>query len=527
MATTTEPLLAPETKPVVKPGSEGQPKPSRWKRLLVPSYADFLFGALIVWLFLAGSSGWELLLVDGDAGWHIRTGEYVLDTGIVPTTDLYSFSKPRGEWYAWEWLADIIYASAHRALGMKGVVLLGGVLVALFGTLLIRYMVWKGANALLALGIGLLAFGASSLHFLARPHLFTLVALVGVLWIVERDRRCPSPALWLLIPWTAVWVNLHGGFVVLFPILGLLVVGSAVEAMLSGGGPGRWRPVFRYSGLGLGCAAASLLNPFGIELHRHIFTYLRAGWIRDVVQEFKAPTFRSESHFQFEILMFLALLAAFSLLGRRRVVEPLWIVLWAHLALTSARHITIFAIVAAPLVAGEATRLWASVAARVSRRSSIAVLDKFAADIVPGLSRASAWPVLFVVALLLSGPAAGWPLDFPATDFPIAMIDRHQERFPTARVFSNDEWADYLLYRFYPAQRVFFDGRSDYYGENLLREFMSAYNGRRDWEQILDRYACDLVLTPPDCALTSLLRRNSRWALVDEDHQAVLFVRNR
>ena len=497
-----------------------------WRRFLIPSLSDALFIALIVWLFIVGASGWELLLVDGDAGWHIRTGEYVLSTGTVPRTDLYSFSKPGGSWYSWEWLAEVAYAFAHRHLGLKGVVLLAGLLIALYGTLLIRFTIWNGANPLLALALGMIGFGASSLHFLARPHVFTLVILVGVLWLLERDRRRPTRALWLLAPFTTLWANLHGGFVVLFPFLGILVVGSALETWLDRAQRRPdWRPPVRYGALGLACAAASVINPFGLELHRHIFAYLRAGWIREVVQEFKSPNFRSESVFQFEILMFLGLLAAAALLARRRVVQPLWIVLWAHLALTSARHIPIFAIVAAPVVAAEATRLWKRLASGRPRRSVLTILDQFAADLAPGFRRFSVWLGVFVLVLVLSGPSLGWPQSFPRADFPIAMIDRHADLLPRSRVFSSDEWADYLIYRFYPEQRVFFDGRSDFYGESLLREFMSVYLGRGDWEQILDRYSCDVVLTPPDCALSSLLRRDGRWELIDEDSQAVLFVR--
>src|SRR5665213_3799319 len=45
----------------------------RWRRLLVPSLLDFLFIALIVWLFMSssGAHGWQSLLADADVGWHI------------------------------------------------------------------------------------------------------------------------------------------------------------------------------------------------------------------------------------------------------------------------------------------------------------------------------------------------------------------------------------------------------------------------------------------------------------------------
>src|ERR1039457_5212 len=75
-------------------------------RWLVPSLSDLFFITLFLWLFVAGGDGWHGLLLDGDIGWHIRTGEYILDHGAVPKTDLFTFTKPGAPWFAWEWLSD-------------------------------------------------------------------------------------------------------------------------------------------------------------------------------------------------------------------------------------------------------------------------------------------------------------------------------------------------------------------------------------------------------------------------------------
>ena len=90
-------------------------------RFLTPSLSDCFFIAVLVWLFLAGPSGWKSLLMDGDTGWHIRTGEYILDHGSVPHQDLFSYSKVGQPWYAWEWLCDVLYAILFRAAGLKAV----------------------------------------------------------------------------------------------------------------------------------------------------------------------------------------------------------------------------------------------------------------------------------------------------------------------------------------------------------------------------------------------------------------------
>ena len=63
------------------------------RRLLKPSLSDFIFLAILGWMFVLSPIGFGTLLEDGDTGWHIRTGEYILDHGVVPQHDLFSFSQ--------------------------------------------------------------------------------------------------------------------------------------------------------------------------------------------------------------------------------------------------------------------------------------------------------------------------------------------------------------------------------------------------------------------------------------------------
>ena len=90
---------------------------------------------------------------------------------------------------------------------------------------------------LLAAAATFLAVGSASLHFLARPHLFTLLLLPACLWLVEADRRQQHALDLAAGPVTAVWTNLHGGFLVFLVLLALLVAGSSIEALL---GRPRW-----------------------------------------------------------------------------------------------------------------------------------------------------------------------------------------------------------------------------------------------------------------------------------------------
>jgi hypothetical protein len=503
-------------------------RPGRWQRLLQPSFSDFFFAAMMVWLFLLGD-GWQSLLMDGDVGWHIRAGEYVLDHRAVPDQDLFSFSKPGAPWFAWEWLADVIDAGLFRIFGLKGVVLLAGVLAVLFAWLLLRHVIWKRANAFIALVVTLAAVNAATIHFHARPHIWTLALLAGTFWILDADRRNPGPRVLLLVPLTAVWTNLHGGFLAGIAAIGLTAVGEAAAAVHQGHWGAwkhpRWRPALRYGALAAGCAAASLVNPYGWGLHKHIFEYLRSDWIKNAIQEFQSPVFRGENMANFEVLLMAGLVTAGFAARRGDWTAAFRLLFFAHQALASSRHVTLYVIAATPLLASEASAWWQAVVLRCSRNSVPAILDQMAASAARSFAWSSVWPGVLVLTLAALGEPVRWPREFPKQIFPVGIVQKHKAALAEARVLTFDQWADYLIFTSYPRQRVFFDGRSDFYGPELGGKYVAMTQGEHNWEKLMAEQRFDAVLAPVNWPLVSLLKLKPEWRVAEDDGHAVLFFR--
>ena len=495
---------------------------NRWARALRPSFADAFFVALLAWLFVCGANGWKALLGDGDVGWHIRTGQYILAHHAVPSRDLFSFSKPDAPWFAWEWLSDVVLAGLFQLGAFKAITLAAGALIAVYATVLLRHALWLGANALVAALLTLLAVGASSMHFLARPHLFTLLLLPACLWVVEADSRRNTRLVWLLIPVAVLWTNLHGGFFMFLACLALVVAGHAIEAWL---GRPRWPLVLRHGALLAGCALASLLNPYGIQLHAHIVEYLRSDWIRNTIQEFQAPTFRSEGQLQFEALLIAGLVVTGFLLRKQRVGEALCVLFLAHASLLSVRHAPLYAAVAAPLVGAQLSEWWRLWAERLPRASAIRILGQLGEDLVPVFRRNTFWPALVIVVLACLDAPLKWPHDFPSENFPVDMIHANAGLLQSGRLLTTDQWGDYIIYAFYPKQKVFVDGRSDFYGSKLGGEYLHLTQGAYDWSAILDRYQFQVALLPVDLPLTALLKVEPGWRVVSDDHHTLLLAR--
>jgi hypothetical protein len=493
------------------------PLETRWGKLLIPSLSDFFFLALIVWLFGVGE-GWKGLVLDGDTGWHIRTGEYILQNKAVPYGDIFSYSKSGLPWYAWEWLTDVQFAVLHSRWGLGGVAVFSGLIICGSAYALLRTTLWTGANVFVALVLTLLYVGASSVHHHARPHVWTLLLFALSTGLLARDRQQNTKWVWMLIPLTCLWTNLHGGFLAMIAATGLAALGTFLE------NPRQWRTSARYFVLTAGCLAASVINPYGIQLHVHVAEYLRSDFIRNAVQEFQSPSFRSESVRQFEAVLILGIACAGFLASRKRFVETLWILYFAHSALTSARHIPLFLIIASPAIAGEATRWWNAAFEAAPRNSIRHIFHSLAADVAVGFRRTTVWIVIAAVPLTAITAVKHWPTDFART-FPSKMVSAHESRIVGSRLFTSDQWGDYILYRLWPRQKVFIDGRSDFYGAALGNEYLSLMHADFKWANVVEKYGFDLMLLPVKWPLASVLKLSPEWRLIADDGTAILFER--
>ena len=495
--------------------------PSRIWLLLVPSLSDCLFVTLMWLLFMSGI-GWMTLLSDGDTGMHVQTGDLILATHAAPVRDPYSFVAPDKPWYAWEWLSDIAFASVHAAAGLKGVALLSGSIICLAMMLLFRHMLWRGAGIHVAILLTVLAVGASSVHFLARPHIFTTLLAVVTMWMLDHDWVNPGRRVWLLVPVAAVWANLHGGFLVLIVGLGVF----SASALLRGD---RQR-AYRYAGLTGACSAATLINPYGWNLHLHIWNYMRADWLLKSIDEFLSPVFRSEAMFKFEVLLFLGLAVILHLIRSGRYRDALLIAFWAHAALTSIRHVTIYAIAVAPPVAEQIGSAWDRWTAASARASAKGILRDLLREFQGHATRTSIWVPVFLCVLAFSGWGGQWPTDFPKEKFPLDLFARNERLIAgpgheNARILNADHWGGYLIYKFGPSRHLFIDGRSDYYGPQVVKDYVALRSAASNWQELVNRYKFDFALIPHDWPLAGALKRSGDWALRDQDNQGFLFER--
>ena len=193
---------------------------------------------------------------------------------------------------------DLIFARLYQFGGLAAISLLAVLLLSATFLMLYR-MALRKSNAPLALATLLLAVPASSIHFLARPHLFTLFLTVLFYSVLDRVRHGQTrfagiPYLALLPAITVIWTNLHGGFFVGIALAMAFGFGELLTFAFTSDPAVRLaaREQFRsYALCAFGCVAASFLNPYTYHLHQHVFEYLADPYLSQHIAEFLSISF--------------------------------------------------------------------------------------------------------------------------------------------------------------------------------------------------------------------------------------------
>jgi uncharacterized membrane protein (Fun14 family) len=481
---------------------------------LLPRLSEMLFVALLFGLVRIAP---RLLNQDGDTGRHLALGRTMLASGQIPRADIFSHTMSGQPLAPHEWLAQVIFALAEGLLGLSGVTLVTALVLAAAFLLVYAEARRRSGLPLLALLVTLLGLAAASLHFLARPHVFTILFTAVWLVLLERMREGrPLSPLWLGLV-MLVWANTHGAFIVGF-VIGAAYLAEALWADVHHK-PARLSALSRALLAGGGLAlAASLLNPVGLGVWKTAFDFLSSRYLVGHTQEYLPPNFQQAAFYPFLLMIGLSVWLA----GGQRLNWPvsrrLLLAGWTVMGLFSARNIPLYAVVAVPILSQALAeevrgRKWAKMEAAIAA--------------VEAQLRGRVWLPLSIALVILAMvfvPAVRDASRFDPRVFPVEAADWIEQHPQNGGMFNYFPWGGYLLYRLYPHYRVFIDGQTDFYGEALTREYETVITLSPGWEDVLARYGVDWAIIPAGEPLRGALKARG-WQELYADLTAVILRR--
>jgi len=467
---------------------------------------------IFVWAFLLSLLSLALrqsVSIDTDFWWHLKSGQYILQTASIPHVDPFSFTRGGSVWIAHEWLSEVIMYATFSFAGWVGLLLLfGGIITTALGLCYYRCEGKPFVAAVAVFGAAL----ASSPLFGLRPQMFTFLMASIFLLILDRYvSRDSSRLLWLLPALMLLWVNLHGGFALGLALIGLFIVTSVMDK--------EWSKIMPLLKTLLICVIVIPFNPNSYRMFSYPLETLSSPAMQTLIQEWFSPDFHQNRFLPLAALM-LATFAVLALSPRRvRAGELLGLLVLSLAALRSGRHIPLYAIFAAPIFARH-LHDWSN-----SKKPFIR-MSKGPATTVQ--------IILNLVLLFLPTFVIGRQLvdfhrhksDYESRRFPRAAVDFMRSHQLADQVFNDYNWGGYLIWRLYPERKVFIDGRADLYGDAFVLDYLNTYHAEPGWRQNLDRHGVRTVLIEPHTSLANVLREEKSWRIAYEDPDAVIFTRN-
>lgn len=491
---------------------------------LLPNMTSFVFA---VFFIAALGFGPRMMNIDGDLGRHIVVGDYILTNQSIPVNDLFSHSKYGDPVTPHEWLSQGVFALVNRLSGLNGVVILCAVLIGTVYAWAYHFSVRKSGSPLASLFVVILAASAGSLHWLTRPHLFTLLFLIIWYDLLDRLVSGKKSALWLLPITMLCWVNLHGAFIAGFALLAGFVAGVVWDGWFARSinpDDARRRIVLLFTS-GLSSAIVTLVNPVGWRIWETSIGYLQNRYLVSHTAEYLPPDFHQSSTWPFLLLICLSLLVIGLIRPNIPGYMPFLVAGWTGMALVSTRNIPLYGIIVSPLLAislksGNQLPIFRSV---FRLDSKISMSEK--------MIKGWIFPILVIVCsfFLLS---KGVQLDFGSRGnqflpekFPVDAVNWLEENPQDGNMFNYFPWGGYMLYRLWPENRVFIDGQTDFYGEELTRVYESILEAQLGWETNLENFGIDWIIFPKDEPLVQKLVLSPDWEQIYEDSVSVILRR--
>lgn len=495
---------------------------------------------ILVFAFLAVLTIHHLGSINQDIGRHLKSGQIIWESKNIYRTNFFSFTEPDRPFIDHHWLSEVIFFLLNGWIGLKGLIIFKTIII--LGTFALLFSsIYKKTGIgplLVSMLIGIFVFAERTD---VRPEIFSYLFLAFFLFAIfqakyartkhARATDTINPPLstsnvdrggWLYgLPLVQVlWTNMHIYFV-LGPLLLLIFL---IDRLAHRSYSHRFLLIF------LATSIATLINPSFI--HGALLPFHILNDYGYTIVENQSTTFlkdygvllRQISIFEFSLVALgLSFIIALRR-GRKKIVFELLVsVAFSALALKMIRNFAIYALLLIPILALNLKAIWtkrpwptrkvatgyvlllASLIFLISTVPTNAFYQwlgsskKFGLEIPVGAAKG----VEFVKETQLSGP-----------------------------VFNNFDVGSFLIWKLYPKQKVFIDGRPEAYSTDFLE---NIYKGMQQnpalWKKYSEQYSINYIffdhhdITPWARTFLKNISTNPNWPIVYLDDSVVILVK--
>jgi hypothetical protein len=447
---------------------------------------------------------------DPDMWWHLKTGEVIWNTRVIPTVDLFSFTAQGHSWIAQEWLSEVMLYGAWKLGGFTGLMLWFSIVASMLvvGAYILS-TIYSGNCKIAFLG-GMVVWLFATIGLAIRPHLIGYLILTCELLIIELGRTRSARWLLLLPPLFALWINLHSSYFFGLVLLGVMLVAAFVEfekgLLVCRRWPSEKR---RMLAIAFGLSIAALfVNPIGPKLAWYpLDVMLNQPVNLSVISEWQQTNFGSSRGIALLAIGALTLLIPLIRKVELSASELTVVALGFAFAVIHERMLFLFGIVVAPVLC----RLLATSWDRYNPAQDSAPVSGFML-------------ALTVTVIVLSFPGLPELNRQVENANPVKALAFLRRAGLDGRMLNEYVFGGYFIWAA-PERKVFIDGRADLYEwAGVLPDYAKWMLVQTDASKFLHKYGISVCLLAKDTPMVRVVSLLPDWKQVYSDEIAVVFV---
>lgn len=468
--------------------------------------------------------------LDSDMWWHLRAGTDMLESGKPLLIDQFSYTRDGVTWINHSWLSEVVLALLYRWMGYTGLTFFVAVLAS--SSLIITYFFMDG-HPLFRSFLILMGAAVSAVVWSPRPQIISLVllAVVGYIHFLYKSRK--QNKLWLLPFVFLIWGNFHGGFAIGFLFLGAVIAGEVLNQVFGSSEFERslnWKEIRKLGLWSIISWCVLPINPNGFAIWKIPFQTVGVTFLQNHIQEWASPNFHEITQ---QPMLWVLLLVIFVLgVHKKRIdcTDLMLIVTFTYLALLGRRHMAPFAMINLPIIARYG---WPSLSEWFEKKlkpklpltKNEKLINSSKSNMVQRFVNLT---IVFVLAIIAVGKLLAVSQTITVNGyekqlFPYEAVEWIKDNEPASNIFSEYEWGGYLSWHL-PESKVFVDGRTDLFGDEIINLWLSIISGDEGWAQKLDRYGTDLILINND-RTWNLDLISSGWKEVFRNAKTIIYRR--
>ena len=426
---------------------------------------------------------------DFDLFARLDVGEHFLKTLQIWKKDPFSYT-PTHLWYDHEWGSGVIFYAFLKMFGPFGLILLKTILLTT--TLYFINKLYPSKNFLLKAIFFLFALFLVD-DSLIRCQTFSYLFFALFIYIIEKYRQTNSNKIYLLPLLTIIWNNLHGGVVSGLGICTIYCLGLLFFK----------KPCKKLIVSNILSILSLIINPYGIKYISFILfaTTLNRYYITEWYDVFQ----KIFIYYSLPVLLLISILIILKIYSDFRNKKFDYIQ-YTIIAVTAVEGILHFKLL------------------------SLLLIAVFCYCPFPEFKKSKQIETIlsYVIIILFFFIPLSSPNVARATfgEYPLQEIEFIKINNINGNIIVSFELGSYAIYKLYPNNLVYMDGRyEEVYPLELLDKLYAFYNGRDNWKDLLKEYPPDIIICDRVDKLHSLLSKETEWINVYKGFYGDVFIK--